>query len=69
MYHVRRGKYHLVIQELHKKYGPVVRIAPNVLDLDIPELVKTIYNTKEDYLKVSISYFDEKVWFKLIFFF
>lgn len=54
MYHVRRGKYHLVIQELHKKYGPVVRIAPNVLDLDIPELVKTIYNTKEDYLKVGI---------------
>ncbi|KAJ5910342.1 hypothetical protein N7504_004985 [Penicillium tannophilum] len=53
MYHVRRGKYHLVIQELHKKYGPVVRIAPNVLDLDIPELVKTIYNTKEDYLKTE----------------
>lgn len=57
MYHVRQGKYHLVIQDLHKKYGPVVRIAPNVLDLDIPELVKTIYNTKENYLKVRISYF------------
>jgi hypothetical protein len=59
MYHVRRGNYHLVIQKLHKKHGPVVRIAPNVLDLDIPELIKTIYNTKENYLKVSISYFGE----------
>lgn len=53
MYHVRRGNYHLVIQKLHKKYGPVVRIAPNIIDLDIPGLVKTIYNTKENYLKVS----------------
>jgi hypothetical protein len=43
----------MVIQELHKKYGPVVRIGPNVLDLDIPELIKTIYNIKSDYLKVS----------------
>lgn len=52
MFHVRQGKYQIVVQELHKKYGPVVRIAPNVLDLDIPELIKTIYNTKADYLKV-----------------
>lgn len=53
MFHVRRGNYHVVIKDLHKKYGPVVRIAPNILDLDIPELIKTIYNTKEEYLKVS----------------
>jgi hypothetical protein len=44
----------MVVQELHKKYGPVVRIAPNVLDLDIPELIRTIYNTKADYLKVRV---------------
>ncbi|KAJ5611906.1 hypothetical protein N7528_009011 [Penicillium herquei] len=53
MFHVRRGKYHFVMHELHKKYGPVVRIAPNVLDLDIPELIKTIYNTKENYIKTE----------------
>ncbi|CAI7654472.1 unnamed protein product [Penicillium glandicola] len=51
--HVRQGKYHMVIHELHKKYGPVVRIGPNVLDLDIPELIKTIYNIKSDYLKTE----------------
>lgn len=55
MLHVRQGKYHVVIHELHKKYGPVVRIGPNVLDLDIPELIKTVYNIKSEYLKVSVS--------------
>ena len=53
MFHVRQGKYHEVIHQLHKKYGPVVRIGPNVLDLDYPELTKTIYNTKANYLKVG----------------
>lgn len=52
MFHVRQGQSHLVIQELHRKYGPVVRIGPNVLDLDVPGLIKTIYNTKANYLKV-----------------
>ncbi|KAJ5505162.1 hypothetical protein N7463_008036 [Penicillium fimorum] len=51
--HVRQGNYHIIIHELHKKYGPVVRIGPNVLDLDIPELIKTIYNIKSDYLKTE----------------
>lgn len=54
MLHVRQGNNHVVIHELHKKYGPVVRIGPNVLDLDIPELIKTIYNIKSEYLKVCI---------------
>ncbi|KAK3306759.1 cytochrome P450 [Chaetomium strumarium] len=39
------GRYHLTIKELHDKYGPVVRIGPNTLDLDYPELIKTIYGT------------------------
>ncbi|KAF9239542.1 hypothetical protein LCP9604111_9084 [Penicillium roqueforti] len=53
MLHVRQGNNHVVIHELHKKYGPVVRIGPNVLDLDIPELIKTIYNIKSEYLKTE----------------
>lgn len=54
MHHARQGNYHLVIREMHQRYGPVVRIAPNVLDLDYPELIKTIYNVKADYLKVKL---------------
>ena len=53
---MRQGNYQMVVQELHKKYGPVVRIAPNVLDLDIPELIRSIYNIKADYLKVGVLY-------------
>lgn len=53
MLHVSRGKYHKVIQGLHEKYGPVVRIGPNVLSLNYPSLVKVIYNTKDNYRKVS----------------
>ncbi|KAE8356319.1 cytochrome P450 [Aspergillus coremiiformis] len=53
MYHVTQGKSQVVLHELHQKYGPVVRIAPNVVDLDLPELVKTIYSTKGDYRKTE----------------
>ncbi|KAK1836434.1 Pisatin demethylase [Podospora conica] len=42
---VRRGDYHRRIKQLHDKYGPVVRIGPNLVDLDCPELIKTIYGT------------------------
>ena len=42
---------------MHEKYGPVVRIGPNVLSLDYPELIPTIYDTKGTYRKVSIMRF------------
>ena len=54
MLYVYRGNYHKEIHRLHEKYGPVVRISPNVLSLNYPELISTIYDTKENYLKVSV---------------
>jgi hypothetical protein len=51
---VRQGSYHIKIKELHEKYGPVVRIGPNTLDLDIPELAKTIYGTDGKWKKVKL---------------
>ena len=36
LYHVWRGQSHLVVQKLHQDYGPVIRIGPNLLDLDTP---------------------------------
>ncbi|KAK1981529.1 hypothetical protein LZ30DRAFT_689098 [Colletotrichum cereale] len=33
------------IKKLHEKHGPVVRLGPNLLDIDFPELVKVIYGT------------------------
>lgn len=52
LYHVWRGNSHLLIRNLHDKYGSVVRIGPKLLDLDFPELTKNIYNIKGDWLKV-----------------
>ncbi|RSL41892.1 hypothetical protein CEP53_012490 [Fusarium sp. AF-6] len=50
---VRRGSYHVKIKELHNKYGPVVRIGPNTLDFDFPELIKTLYGTDGKWKKTE----------------
>ncbi|KAG7042730.1 benzoate 4-monooxygenase cytochrome p450 [Colletotrichum scovillei] len=39
------------MKKLHEKYGPVVRLGPNLLDIDIPELVKVIYSTDGKWTK------------------
>ncbi|KAK1848824.1 benzoate 4-monooxygenase cytochrome p450 [Colletotrichum chrysophilum] len=51
---VRTGSYHVKIKELHDKYGAVVRIGPNTLDLDFPELIKTLYGTDGKWKKVRV---------------
>jgi len=45
--------YQLTIKKLHEKHGPVIRTGPNLLDIDYPELIKTIYATDGKWLKVS----------------
>lgn len=50
---MRTGDYHRRMKKLHDKYGPVVRIGPNLVDLDYPELIKTIYSTDERWRKVG----------------
>ncbi|EFX04226.1 benzoate 4-monooxygenase cytochrome p450 [Grosmannia clavigera kw1407] len=45
LYQVSTDKYQWTIKRLHEKYGPVVRIGPNLLDLDYPELIQTLYST------------------------
>jgi len=60
LYNVHQGSFHLVVDRLHKKYGPVVRIGPNVIDVDYPELIKTVFNTKGDWKKVLVSALSRK---------
>ncbi|KAI0888279.1 cytochrome P450 [Annulohypoxylon maeteangense] len=50
---VRTGSYHIRIKELHDQYGPVLRIGPNLLDLDIPKLVKTLYGSDASWQKTE----------------
>ncbi|KAH6888430.1 cytochrome P450 [Thelonectria olida] len=51
LYQASTGDSHLVLDKLHRKYGPIVRITPSIIDVDIPELIKTMFSTKGDWLK------------------
>lgn len=52
LYQVWTQKYQWNIKKLHEQYGPVVQIGPNLLDLDYPELIKTLYGTDGKWRKV-----------------
>lgn len=40
-------------QKLHKEHGPAVRIGPNMVSLSDPELIKLVYSTRGDFVKVG----------------
>lgn len=40
-------------RQLHKELGPAVRIGPNIVSLSDPTLLKTVYSTRGEYIKVS----------------
>ncbi|CAK7208017.1 hypothetical protein SEUCBS139899_010851 [Sporothrix eucalyptigena] len=70
LYHAWSGKYQWTIEKLHNKYGPVIRIGPNLLDLDYPELIKTIYGTdgkwkKTEFYHNSSAIIDGKITYHL----
>lgn len=49
---------HTATQKMHAKYGPVVRMAPNYIDLDYEKcagLIKTCFDTKGVWRKVQSS--------------
>ncbi|KAL2070498.1 hypothetical protein VTL71DRAFT_13524 [Oculimacula yallundae] len=50
---VSKGKAHLTIIELHKKYGKLVRTSPNVVDVSDPAMIPVIYNVKGNYKKTA----------------
>ena len=49
---VRKGEAHRTMIDLHRKYGKVVRTAPNVIDVADPAMIPVIYNLKGEYTKV-----------------
>ena len=46
---------HKINMDLHKKYGPVVRIAPNEYSIDDFEASKIIYRSRDPLVKVGRS--------------
>lgn len=55
MYYAYDGSMQKITQKMHAKYGPVVRMAPNYIDLDYDacvKLIKTCFDTKGVWRKV-----------------
>ncbi|SPJ74748.1 related to cytochrome P450 CYP4/CYP19/CYP26 subfamilies [Fusarium torulosum] len=50
-FHFLRGSRCQYIHGLHQKYGPVVRVAPGVIDLASIQALKTIYGSREQFRK------------------
>ncbi|KAL7907872.1 cytochrome P450 [Trichoderma velutinum] len=70
MYYAYRGNMHLLTKKLHDKYGPVVRMGPNYIDVDYPSLIKTCFDTqgvwrKTDWHGVSGAMVEGKLYFNI----
>jgi hypothetical protein len=49
-----QGQWHQDILQLHREYGPVVRIAPNEISIVSPDLIKTAYSHNKGTVKVKL---------------
>lgn len=49
---VRTKRAHLIHQEIHEKYGEVVRTGPNMVMFSNPEAIPSVYTTKPGFIKV-----------------
>ena len=48
-----KGNAHLTAIELHKKYGPLVRVGPKHISVGDPREISNIYTIKGDFTKVG----------------
>ena len=48
-------KYHKINTEIHRKYGPIVRIAPNEYSIDDPDAAQAIYRSRDQLSKVRYT--------------
>ncbi|ETN45757.1 uncharacterized protein HMPREF1541_09590 [Cyphellophora europaea CBS 101466] len=53
VYDVWNGTAHLTAIKLHRKHGPLVRVAPNHVSVGDPDYIPVFYNIKEDYTKTG----------------
>jgi hypothetical protein len=49
---VKTKRAHLIHQDLHKKYGTLVRTGPNMVMFDNPEAIPIVYTTRPGFIKV-----------------
>jgi hypothetical protein len=43
---VRHGRFHYENKTLHRKYGPVLRLGEDLVSIDDPSALKTVYGSK-----------------------
>ena len=55
MYDVWKGQAHMTAIQLHRKYGPLVRIGPSHVSVGDPKAIPTIYGLKSGFTKVLNS--------------
>lgn len=53
LYACRRGKRYRIVDEVHKKLGPVVRIQPNHISVADDEAIQIIYGHGNGFLKAD----------------
>jgi hypothetical protein len=46
---------HMTFRKLHRKYGKIVRVAPNVLSFGDPAAIQDIYGLNKGYTKVCAA--------------
>jgi hypothetical protein len=67
-FHTSRGRVDLKHVELHRKYGTAVQIGPNCVSISDPNLIRTIYSTRNPWKKVRywdslrIAYYNGSIW-------
>lgn len=52
-YLTRRGNVDEDVKSWHRRYGSAVRVGPNAISLSDPTLIKTVYTTRNEWIKVS----------------
>lgn len=51
-FHAVKGNGHTLYQDLHRKYGRIVRVGPNKISVSDPDLISKIYGIDNKYKKV-----------------
>lgn len=59
---VWKGNAHEKYKLLHEKYGPIVRTAPNVVNISDPTSIATIYGISSKFLKVCKTRRTDGMW-------
>lgn len=55
VWQIYKGRVHYTNIDLHKKYGPIVRLAPKFYSIDDVEAAKTVYGNGTRFVKVKAT--------------